>query len=244
MLRSPVLLGRATAVLLGLVAATDLFALWAGSFLLDANDAVSFGNGADRFHTADRVYRAAGLAQTVALLATVVVYLCWFHRVRVNAEWFRPDGHRMSRGWAIGGWFTPIVNLWYPRRITVDIWDASSPGAPWERPRSHALVNAWWTLWVLSLLADRAGSRMYARAETPSELHDALFQVMCADGLDLAAAVLAILVVLRLTAMQNTKALQGPPGDPAFPAALTGPAGPAGAAPAGPAGPIDPVGTH
>ncbi|MFJ8106987.1 DUF4328 domain-containing protein [Streptomyces sp. NPDC096132] len=223
MLRSPVMLARAAAILLGLVVATDLFALWAGSFMLDVSDEVYLGSGVGRIDRADRVYRAAGIAQTVALVATVVVYLCWFHRVRVNAEVFRPDGHSKSRGWAIGGWFTPIVNLWYPRRITLDIWDASSPGAPWDRPRSHTLVNVWWTAWILSLLADRAGSRMYDRAETATELGNAVRQLMFADGIDLAAAVLAILVVLRLTAMQNAKVLEGPPGDPAGP---TGPAGP------------------
>ncbi|MHA5052636.1 DUF4328 domain-containing protein [Streptomyces sp. SD15] len=140
------------------------------------------------------------------LVAAIVVYLIWFQRVRVNAEVFNPFGHSKKRGWAVGGWFVPVVNLWFPRRIMLDIWDASSPAG---RGR-HGLVNAWWTLWIISLAADRAGVTAYRKAETAQEIHDAVSQVMFADALDLAAAVLASLVVLRLARMQNEKALRGP----------------------------------
>jgi hypothetical protein len=135
------------------------------------------------------------------------VYLIWFQRVRVNAEVFSPSGHRMRRGWAIGGWFVPIVNLWFPRRIALDIWDASSPRS---KPGWHGLVNIWWTLWIFSLLAGRVGYTAYERAETSQEVHDSMDTVILADALDLAAAVFAVVVVLRLTRMQHEKAHQGP----------------------------------
>ncbi|MER5194912.1 DUF4328 domain-containing protein [Streptomyces sp. NPDC002755] len=235
MLRSPVMLARAAAALLGLVIAADLFALWADFVMFDVTADIAAGSlgEADRARHADRLFDLAGHAQTVALLACVIVFLCWFHRVRVNAEVFRPDGHSKSRGWAVGAWFTPIVNLWYPRRIALDIWDASSPGTPWGRPRPHGLLNAWWAMWIVSLLADRAGFRSYRKAGTAAEIHDATFQVIFADMADIAAAALAIAFVLRLTGMQNEKALRGP-------GAVPPPVGAVGGA--GGAGGIDGVG--
>ncbi|MEV0177961.1 DUF4328 domain-containing protein [Streptomyces sp. NPDC050625] len=210
-LRSPVVLGRAAAVALGLVIAADLFAIWADFLQLDVTgDLVDGAGGSDvvrRAHRADSLYGASGIVQGVALIGSIVVFLCWFHRVRVNAEVFDASGHSKSRGWAIGGWFTPVVNLWYPRRITLDIWDASSP---WGKPASHALVNAWWTLWIMSLFADRAALTGYRRAEGAAELRDATRTMLFSDVLDMAAAVLAVLVVLRLTRMQHHKALAGP----------------------------------
>ncbi|KPI25534.1 protein of unknown function DUF4328 [Actinobacteria bacterium OV320] len=212
MLRSPVTLARAAAALLGLVIATDLFALWADFVMFDVTGDIADGAQGElgRARQADRLFGWAGYAQSAALVACVIVFLCWFHRVRVNAEVFRPDGHSKSRGWAVGAWFTPIVNLWYPRRIALDIWDASSPGTPWHRPRPHGLVNAWWTLWIISLVADRAGFQSYRKAGTAAEIYDALIQVISADLVDIVAAALAIAFVLRLTGMQNEKALQGP----------------------------------
>jgi hypothetical protein len=155
---------------------------------------------------ADQLYLVTGVLQTLALIATVVLFLCWFHRVRVNAEVFDPYGHKKKRGWAIGAWFTPIVNLWFPRRITLDIWEAS---IPWGAPRSRGLVNTWWTFWIVSLLAGRAAFDSHRKAETPEEFRDAVLQVIFADVMDIVAAALAIAVVLRLTRMQNEKAIQG-----------------------------------
>ncbi|MFJ9022743.1 DUF4328 domain-containing protein [Streptomyces sp. NPDC102259] len=85
-----------------------------------------------------------------------------------------------------------------------------SPGTPWGRPRPHGPVNAWWAMWIVSLLADRTGLRSYTEAGTAAEVHDAMTQVIFADLADLVAAALAIAFVLRLTGMQNEKALQGP----------------------------------
>ncbi|MEU6367025.1 DUF4328 domain-containing protein [Streptomyces sp. NPDC046931] len=210
LLRSPVGLGRATAVLLGLVAATDLSAIGADFVMYNVSGDLADGAIGDavsrRADRADALYAAAGAVQTVALVACIVVFLCWFYRVRVNAEVMSPSGHTKGRGWAIGGWFTPIVNLWFPRRITLDIWDA---GSPWGAPRPHGLVNAWWTLWIISFLDDRAGFPAHRRTDTAPEAHNAVRQVLISDAIDTAAAALAILVVPRLTRMQHEKALDG-----------------------------------
>lgn len=210
-LRSPIGLGRATVSLLGLVIAADLFAVYADLVLYDVTgdlmDGATGGAATGRLDDAETLNSVAGGVQSVALLLCVIVYLCWFWRVRANAGVFAPQAQSMKPGWAIGGWFVPIVSLWYPRRITRDIWDASSPvGAR----RSYVLVNAWWTLWLLSLLGDRLGTVDYGKADAADQMHSGAYQSMISDGLDIAAGVLAILLVLRLTRMQNEKALAGP----------------------------------
>jgi hypothetical protein len=197
--------------LLGAVAAVDLVAVWADLTLLDvmnrmaADDwSVALERDADR---ADGLVALAGGLQTLTYIATIVVFLVWFHQVRVNAEVFDPFGHRKKRGWAVGAWFVPVVNLWFPRRIAIDCWDASSP---WEKPRSHALVNTWWTLWLLSLFAGEAGDRTYIRAETVEENGLAARQMLFADSLEIVSAVFAALFVLALTRMQDDKVRSGP----------------------------------
>ncbi|MGW3666833.1 DUF4328 domain-containing protein [Streptomyces sp. NPDC005141] len=210
-LRSPVALGKATAALLGLVIAADLFALWADNTMLDVTGALADGEFGDavqrRADHADSLYAIAGNAQMLTLVAAVVVYLIWFLRVRVNAEVFNPFGHTKSRAWAGWGWFVPVVNLWFPRRIMLDIWDASGPAGA---RNGRGLVQTWWTFWIIGLLANRASFTAYRKAETAQEIRDAVGQVMVADLLDIVTAGLAILVVLRLTRMQDRKAHEGP----------------------------------
>ncbi|MFD8674825.1 DUF4328 domain-containing protein [Streptomyces seoulensis] len=178
-LRSPVGLGQATVVMLGLVGAGDAVAIWA-----------------DLASPSHRVGTVLNIAQGVLLLATAVVYLCWLWRVRVNAEVFDASSQSKARWLTIGGWFIPFVNFWFPRRIVLDAWDAS---APQGRPSGHGPVDLWWTAWVAGLVADRL-LRVESGAETRAVV----------DGIGLVGAVLAALVVLRLTRMQSEKAAQGP----------------------------------
>ncbi|MFI9807795.1 DUF4328 domain-containing protein [Streptomyces sp. NPDC052301] len=215
-LRSPEGLGRATAALLGVTVAADLFAVYAD--MLEMNVGADLANGAtgsavlDRADHADTLYGIAGVAQGLALIATAVVYLCWLWRVRVNAEVFDQSAHRMRRGWTIGGWFCPVVNLWFPRRIVVDAWDAS---APWGARVRHAPVNAWWTVWIVGLFVGRLAYTRYEHAGTGSELRGAAGLMLFSDALDAVAAILAVLVVVHLTRMQRHKALAGPLPSPA-----------------------------
>nr|WSY52326.1 DUF4328 domain-containing protein [Streptomyces sp. NBC_00886] len=211
-LRSPVGLGRAAAALLGLVIAVDLFAVYADLALYDVTgDLMDGATGSAvgrRLDDAESLNSLAGGVQSGSLIACVIVYLCWFVRVRANAGVFDPGEQSMKPWWAVGGWFVPFVNFWYPRRITVDIWDASRPVG--SARRSPVLINIWWTLWILSLLVDQLGGTQYGKADAHYEIHSAAYQLMISDDLDIAAAALAILVVLRLTRMQREKALAGP----------------------------------
>ncbi|MGW5868015.1 DUF4328 domain-containing protein [Streptomyces sp. NPDC055239] len=232
-LRSPVALARATVALLVGVIAADLYSLWAGTViqgvmddLMSLDRGVGYGvvgQGTDLVREAERadtLYAVSGWLQTAVLVATCAVFLCWFYRVRVNAEVFEPHIHTKTRGWAVGGWFVPFVNLWVPRRITLDIWDASGDrSVALDRTMTlgdasaratHPLVNGWWTLWVASILVGRWASAGYWNAEEADEIDAAVSRMMFADVVNIAAAVLAVLVVLRLTRMQDTKARSGP----------------------------------
>ncbi|MEU1369359.1 DUF4328 domain-containing protein [Streptomyces sp. NPDC005803] len=213
-LRSPVGLGKAVCVLLGSVAVADLLSIGAG-----VNARQGFSDGmADGFLTydeaawdrADMLYQGSGSLQVLTFLATAVVFLVWFRRVRRNAEVFDAYAHPMRPGWAIGGWFVPLGNLWLPHRVASGIWTASSPGGSNRLPAPRGLLHAWWVTLLCSELFSRYTGRLSSDAEEPDEVLHAFDLGMAADALDIAAAVLAILFVRRLTAMQGERAARGP----------------------------------
>jgi len=83
----------------------------------------------------------------ISAAATVVVFLVWFRRARINAEhlgWRQ----RRARGWAFWGWVVPIVNLWIPFQIMGDIWRAGVP--PAQRSGTAWLPVSWWVCWLLT----------------------------------------------------------------------------------------------
>ncbi|GAA3073733.1 hypothetical protein GCM10017562_46900 [Streptomyces roseofulvus] len=140
-------------------------------------------------------------------IATAVVFLIWFHRVRQNAGVFAPDSQTRTEGWAIGAWFIPLANLWIPRQIAVEVWRASrrDPSAA-DGARELTLLNSWWTCFVVGVVLDRLSSSLYDQAETLDALTTAATWSLAGYGFIVAAGVLAILFVRRLTSMQHTRA--------------------------------------
>ncbi|MGI5447767.1 DUF4328 domain-containing protein [Streptomyces sp. CA-243310] len=214
-LSSPEGLATALTVLLAAGAAIDLFSSGVNLYvwrlmkdLIDAPETVEDDNIA----LADLLDGGTDVAQAVLRLATIVVFLVWFHRVRCNGQVFRPDGFSQSAGWAIGGWFVPIANLFFPYRTARETWRASTQLAP-DGSYRHvptAPVTAWWTVFVATLFLDRAYSRRYLRADTIEELRDVSAFGAVTDVVAIVAAVLAVVFVRKLTALQRVKAAQGP----------------------------------
>lgn len=214
-LRSPRGLALAVSLLLGAAAAVNLFSAAVSGYAHSLMKRVIADPAAVAERTLDRSDLLTGIAgalQGVILLATAVVFIIWFHRVRVNGEIMRPDAFSQTRGWAIGGWFVPIGNLFLPYRTARETWTASTPFAPDGsfRTVSPAPVTAWWVTWVSALVLDRVSGYMYKRADTPEALRDASAAAMVGCVATAAAAVLAVLFVRKLTAMQTRKAEQGP----------------------------------
>ncbi|MDH2391835.1 DUF4328 domain-containing protein [Streptomyces sp. HNM0663] len=214
-LRSPIGLSRAAAALLWAVIAADVCALLASVNLRRLAVAMTDGEASaiseQEAELADLMMVGTSLFQVLATLAATVLFIIWFFRVRKNAGVFAPGLMTRGPGWAIGAWFIPIANLWLPRGIAVETWRASRPDAhaP-DHSQPHTSLNLWWTAWVVTLVFGRYASRIYDRAETAEEIRHAAGLAAVSCLLDIVAAVLAVLFVRRLTAMQHAKALRGP----------------------------------
>ncbi|MFF3017730.1 DUF4328 domain-containing protein [Streptomyces sp. NPDC057939] len=214
-LRSPQGLATALTALLSVGAAVDVFSsgvnMYTWKLMKDlVGDPLSVED--DSLDLADTLAGLTGIAQFTLRLATIVVFLVWFHRVRCNGQVFRPDGFTQSTGWAIGGWFVPLANLYFPYRTARETWEASTRSAPDGSYRSTSIapVTAWWIVFVAGLLIDRVFASQYRNAETPEELRVVSAIGGVSDLTNIVAAVLALLFVRKLTAMQHAKATHGP----------------------------------
>ncbi|MEU4273288.1 DUF4328 domain-containing protein [Streptomyces sp. NPDC026092] len=203
MLRNPNGLSYAVIALLAGNIAFDLLLGVIDGRSLSA-DAMDFSDPA-RFGQLD-LNVAYSMAFTL-YVATGIVFIIWFHRLRMNAEVWAGDLQGRGKGWAIGGWFIPIGNLWIPRGIAADIWRASrrQPYAA-DGAKEMVLLNSWWTCWVAAVVVDRIAAQLSKRAETVEAYTTATWWSLLGYGLDIVAAVLAIFFVRRLTAMQHLKA--------------------------------------
>lgn len=214
-LRSPRGLAVGVAVLLGVSALTALLGsaadLYTWSLMKDVQ-ADPLKVAQSTLEGADVLTSASGALQSLALLATAVVFVIWFHRVRVNGGIFDPGAFTQSSGWAIGAWFIPLGNLFLPYRVAAQSWAASVQLGPDGSVRRVSTVplTSWWILWVLSRILDAVATVVGSRAQTPETLRTASALGAFAGLTTVAAAALGIVFVLKLTALQNVKAVQGP----------------------------------
>jgi len=140
--------------------AANLFATWTDWHRYQvAADYVAGepGTGVADLVSADNQAMGAVWLSLFGLIAAGMMFLTWLWRARVNAEHLCRAEHRWSRGWTIGSWFVPVVNLWFPRQIVDDIWRTSRPGVPADTYRVDGLelsplVRAWWYTMLANVL--------------------------------------------------------------------------------------------
>ncbi|MEK2474115.1 DUF4328 domain-containing protein [Streptomyces noursei] len=210
-LRSTKGLATAITVLLLAFIAVDLFSLYAGLNMHSLMSRV-VSDGFENVYLseitwADTLYGAAGVLQVLGVLATGTCFLIWFYRVRVNADVLAPGACTTGKGWAIGSWFIPIGNYWLPFRVARQVWNANFQDAAEGSRRlvSRAILLAWWITWVASDALGIAGARLNAKVDGPQSLQYATRVEMVSDAINIAAAVLAILVVRTLTRRQQAR---------------------------------------
>ncbi|HZG03991.1 MAG TPA: DUF4328 domain-containing protein [Streptomyces sp.] len=149
---------------------------------------------------------------TLFSLPVVVLWLVWFWRVRMNAEAFAPGGVRYDPAWAILSWLVPVVWFFMPKQIINDICDRSDPGASpagWYGPRqssNRGLLNGWWTLWLIGMVGGLLFSwENWYEATSVEDAEGTVALAILLDLLAVPSTVLAILVVLRLTSLQEDR---------------------------------------
>ncbi|MBM0227162.1 MULTISPECIES: DUF4328 domain-containing protein [Micromonospora] len=150
------------------------------------------------------------LSYLVVLLTTAALVMIWMFRARKNTDAFPGVRSSLAPHWAITGWWVPVASLGVPCAVMVGIVRESL-----GRGRLRALVALWWVAWLgfgfadlLSNLAQaRADVRLARQGASPdfdhyreAALRNALPVLAC-----LVAGVSLIVLVLRVSAAQQTR---------------------------------------
>jgi hypothetical protein len=202
-------LGALAAVFIALSGVGGLVLSWCEWHVYDVVRDVVAGDAVTAdLRAADQLTRAVSLAYPAVQAAAGVAFLAWLWRARRNTESLSPADHRHSRGWTIGGWFCPLVSLWYPQRIVTDIWRTSRPDAAHtadidDLPGSR-LITTWWVLFLLSSLFTRyVVSLEIGQAGTVDELHDGVRDLLGASVVRIVAVVLIVVIIKRINDWQR-----------------------------------------
>ncbi|MFI1728992.1 DUF4328 domain-containing protein [Streptomyces acidicola] len=168
---------------------------------MPASGPMDQGGGQHRPPTSleDGYHIVSSVGDAVTVLCAAM-FLNWLWRVRDNARAFSGERPRYIWPWMYLGWIVPVMNLWVPRGIVVDIHRASAPGE-----RLPGVVNWWWGLWLAGMLG---GAGLIYADDTDDAIGRAYSDVgllLAADAAVIGAAVACALVVRTLTKVQQDR---------------------------------------
>jgi hypothetical protein len=214
---------RATATMaaLGLTAALRVLGvcalLWRISLLHDAQAGAPAPLAT--LERSDMLVRYEAISELPLLIVTGILFLFWLHLTVRLTKGLGGDTLRWTPQDAVWGFIIPFISFLRPYHVVRDVNDQLAPdlvpeppmqvrpegyrGVEFRPPPSpvklpHASIGAWWAaFWVGNVLANIA-SRQDARTVDALITQDTLNSV--SDGVDIASAVLAIVVVRAVSA--------------------------------------------
>lgn len=147
---------------------------------------------------------------TGVVLLIAVFFLIWIYRAHKNLKVFGATELKYSPAWAVASFFVPLLNIFRPYQVIAEIWKASAKdvrrggGATWKFEHIPAYFGVWWGLWLLSGLLDFFSAFMILGGGLSNQQLVASRYRLVYDVVSITCALLAIVVVLRITARQET----------------------------------------
>jgi hypothetical protein len=153
----------------------------------------------------------AYLVLLVAWVVAGVLFVAWTFRAYKNVQALGARDMRFGNGWAIGGWFVPILSLWRPKQVIDDVWRSADPDLPptapaylWIDGPIPRLLTAWWVVWVGATVLGWASARVGMGTLSTARIGFGLDLV--ASVVQAVAGVLAMRVVFMVTRRLRNRA--------------------------------------
>jgi hypothetical protein len=151
-----------------------------------------------------------GMLRVALLVATATAFLVWLYHARANVRALGVRRPRFNRGWVVGAFLVPGLNLVRPPAVVAEIWQASDPAIldpfGWRGARVPPLVRIWWVAFLawavlagLALFTDLTAGVVLGRLRLAAALSAA------SDASACAATAFAWLLVTRLGDAQQAK---------------------------------------
>ena len=156
------------------------------------------------------VLGATAGVQFLVHIVALVLLLVWLHRSWRNAETLGVLDLPFSAGWAVGGWFVPLLNFVRPYQSMRDVERASRQLASGARPegwsslRADRKVNLWWIFFLVSAVMSSAANNtdLSNTGDVLSFIRQFALIDLVANVLHAAAGVMLLLVVRQATRAQ------------------------------------------
>jgi Domain of unknown function (DUF4328) len=151
---------------------------------------------------ADNRVIASVVIWLVVFAVTAIVWCVWQHRAQRNAIELAYGKLEFTPGWAVGWWFVPFANLVKPFQTVRELWKASHGGHNGQVVATWSVIGWWWALWLIASVLERLTVRVGSRNDLSDLIRSDTTEVV-ANGVMVVAAILAIMIVRSVVALQG-----------------------------------------
>ena len=141
----------------------------------------------------------------IILVLSMIFFIMWFRRAYYNLHNLPWHNARHSEGWAAGGWFIPILSLFWPYQIMEDIWKGTQ-NAIKERfgePQSTAIIAWWWAFYLVNNFFGYISAFATKGAADVEELLTATKVEFIGEIISIAAIIITIRVIQRTSSFEK-----------------------------------------
>jgi len=135
------------------------------------------------------------------------LFISWMFRAYGNLPALGGYRATSGRGWAIGGWFVPIGNLFIPKGIANEIWTSpdhtTRGGIGWRPGPVDVRIHIWWATFILGRVAFSISNMLVDDASLPGEVRNATVLAIAGVVVTMVSAVLAIWYVTNASVRQT-----------------------------------------
>ena len=151
------------------------------------------------------------LGLVVLLLVLTFIFLLFVHRASRNLLPLKVEGQRFTPEWAVASFFIPVLNLWRPFQVFIELFGGSRSYRPgvdpqaWKGSLPPGVVVFWWMASLASIGLNPIALRFVLADETLAEARSAALTHAWIDAWLIVPAVMAILMVHALHRRQEAR---------------------------------------
>jgi hypothetical protein len=159
----------------------------------------------DLVNSNDLRQRVIAIVYLLVAVISAITFLRWFRRGYYNLNQ-RIKHTESSDGWAVGGWFVPVISLYRPYRIMQEMWNESHILLVKNNDFSfnkQSVIGWWWALWIISALVGNITFRLVFRADTLNAMLSSTSMNMILAVIEIILAIITVKMIRDYTEMEN-----------------------------------------
>lgn len=152
------------------------------------------------------------LVLVLLLLVLAFIFSLFVHRASRNLLPLKTEGQRFSPEWAVACFYVPIINLFRPFQVFIELFGGSGPYRPGENPQAWkqsgmplGILVFWWMASLASIGLNPIVLGFVLADETLAEASSAALTHAWIDVWLIVPAIMAILVVHALHRRQEAR---------------------------------------